>query len=221
MSVLVSDYTSLASAVQSFVHRNDSDFVNNGIPLFISLAELRINRRVRLRVEEKLTTGITPTSTDTGNVLMLPVDMGQIEELQVIIGSEVRDLRYIAPANMANYSTTTGSPTTYTTINQQCYIFPPPDAAYTYNLFYVAQLVPISPANPTNVLVNGSLNSGGDVYLFASLLAAALWVKTDPDTVAGWKEAFEISLNELKSHDQKMQYSQGILRITTNDTVKP
>ena len=218
MSVQVADYDSLKTAIQSFAHRNDSDFVDNGIPLFISMAELRINRRIRLRVEEKLTTGTLPT---TSGVLSLPADLGQIEVLQAIIGSEVRDLRYVAPASMADYSTTTASPAAYTTINQQCYLLPPPDAAYTYNLFYIAQLLPISDANPTNVLLNSNINSGGDVYLFAALLASALWVKTDPETVAAWSEAFSVSLNELKAHDQKMQYSQGLLRIMTNDTVKP
>jgi hypothetical protein len=196
-------YAGMQDAIARWLRRTD---LTSAIPDFISLAETRFNRELRLRAMETVVSGTLSTAT-----LSVPSDMIELERLVLYPTNREVELEYFPPKNMQKYAGMSALPFAFTTINQQIYVGPAPDSAYAYSLFYIAKIPPLSASLTTNFL----LTAAPDVYLYASLLEAAPYLKED-GRIALWEQAYNNSIAKVQHQDDQQQYPQGSLVIRSD-----
>lgn len=150
------NYGQLKSNLASWLHREDLSVV---IPTFVTLAEANIRRDVRLRAMETRDTGTT-----TGEVT-LPDDFLQLRQF---ILDDI-PLAYASPQDWHLYNERDGE-LRYTIVGDTLY-----SAAGDYQIDYWAAFSALSADGDTNWL----LTNAPDVYLFAALQQAAMYVRDD------------------------------------------
>lgn len=170
---------------------------------FITMAEARILRRIRVSAMESVATGTVSTST-----LAVPADYLEAIRLVLTNGGVDQELKYVGPDSTAKYSSTSGQSFAYTTLGSNLVLYPKPDASYSYTLWYYAKPTSLSSANPTNWL----LTSAPDLYLYGALLEASGGLQND-SKVAFWQERFNQAIAEMDHADERQAYSGSILRV--------
>ncbi|TXH46561.1 MAG: hypothetical protein E6Q97_29285 [Desulfurellales bacterium] len=193
-------YTDLQTSIGNWLKRDD---LAAQIPDFITLAEARFNRKLRLRAMET-----SVTTTVSGQTYSMPADIRKIERFFVTTGGREYDLLYKAPGDMAKFSGQTGMPLYFTTINQQAYLYPAPDAAYDITMFYMTRVPALSVSNTTNWL----LTNAPDVYLYGSLLQAAPYMKDD-QRIAIWEGLYRDAVESTQASDDEQQIPDSSLQI--------
>ena len=91
----IGNYAELQAAIKSWSKRNDLDSV---IPDFITLAETRINRNIRIR---KMETRVTTSTVSTQLYYGLPTGFVQMRHFKLNT-SPVTDLNYLTPERLDN-----------------------------------------------------------------------------------------------------------------------
>ena len=183
-------YTDLQTSVANWLHRTD---LTANIPDFITLAESRINRKLRAilpQVETDLT--ITPGT----RFIKIPDDVVEIQSLWLTYYQPRRQLTYKNPtdlvlnisAGMPNYWTIDGANLAFDGICDQAYTF-------TVRTFQVFRL---STSAPTNWL----LTTHPDVYLYAALIESAPFIR-DNEQLAIWKGAYDIAIDEVQDKESR------------------
>lgn len=196
-------YVGMQDAIARWLRRTD---LAAAIPDFISLAEARFNRELRLRAMETIISGTINSET-----LYVPDDMLELERLVLYPTGREVELEYMPPKNMQKYRGISALPFAFTTINQQIYVAPAPDSSYNYTLFYIARVPSLSSTRTTNFL----LSVAPDIYLYASLLEAAPYLKDDA-RVELWARAYQNSVQKLQAQDDQQQYPQGSLVVRSD-----
>lgn len=156
----ISTYAELQTAVASWLHRAD---LTSQIPDFITLAEAKLNRQLRLRAQE---------TTDTGTVsatVALPASFIGMRSLTVSAGGTSYPLTYITPELLTSE---TGQPTSYTIVGDNIK-FQNSTTGYTYTLVYYVPFAALSAG------VNWLITNAPDVCLYSTLLEAAPYMKDD------------------------------------------
>lgn len=177
----ITSYSELQDAIVSFTHRSD---LSANLPDFIRLAEDVIYGDLDSRNQDTSTTLTCTPSTET---LTAPTDLIQFKSITVSSTIPHGTIDYRAPDQYRQefQNDVTGVPRVYTLIGSTIYLSPIPDQAYTLNAFYEAKLTNISASNATNWL----LNQYPSVYLYASLVQAAIFMQDD-EMAAKWQEAY-------------------------------
>lgn len=163
------NYADLQVAIANLLNRSD---LSSYIPDWISLCEKDVQRRLMVSAMES-TASLSITS---GSVYVpLPSDFSTLRAYYVDTATEplVPDLVSL-PALFDKYLTTaseTGQPRAMAIIGNNIRVAPVPDANYTLNLFYYADIPALS-SNGTNWL----LTNNPDVYLYGSALHSAAYL---------------------------------------------
>ena len=126
-----STYTELKASVADYLARTD---LTTQIPDFITLAELRLRRDLRIRQMLKVATTATVVSDST---VGLPSDFLAIREIHLDT-NPAASLEYLSPSSFFNNAHTTvlGKPTKYTVIAAEFQFAPIPDSDYTLQILY-------------------------------------------------------------------------------------
>lgn len=196
------DYSSLQSAVASYLHRNDLTAV---IPDFISLAEARLNRRLRIRAMENRATG-----TASGGLIALPTGYREARSLHVASGGGYRRIDYVTPERAALYESS-GSATAFTIVGSSIELLPAQDADYA--LVYYKALDPLSAGQ------NWLILNAPDVYLYATLLEATPFLKAD-GRIQVWQAMLEQAITDLEAEDRMGALGGNTIGIRTDNTVR-
>lgn len=162
----ISTFDELKTAAASWLHRAD---LTSQIPDFITLAEAKLNRQLRLRAQETTATG-TVSAT-----VALPTSFIGMRSLTVSAGGKSYPLTYITPELLASE---TGQPTSYTIVGDSIK-FQNSTTGYTYTLVYYVPFAALSAG------VNWLITNAPDVYLYSTLLEAAPYMKGDA-RIATW-----------------------------------
>lgn len=159
----ISTYTELQAAVAAWMHRTD---LAGRIPDFIALAETRIKAMLRLRLQNM--EGVINTTLGVDSA---PVPIGLIKVRSLSIPDVRPEITYVTPGQYfsAFNDDRSGQPYNYTIIGGLIYFGPPPDAAYSANVVYEAEVTPLSNDDPTNIV----LSKWPNVYLWGALKEAA------------------------------------------------
>jgi hypothetical protein len=163
----ITTYAELQQAILDHSHRSD---LSVKVADFIMLAEQHILRDFKLRVNEASTT-VSPI----GNTMPIPAGAQRIERLEVTIGTTRRTLDYTSPNGIEQLTISSAEPTRYTVEAGTIRIIPAPAASYSYTLYYIPDLTPLSNAAP----VNWALTNAPDAYLFGSLCHLARYTQDD------------------------------------------
>lgn len=196
------DYTSLQSAVAGYLHRDD---LTTSIPDFISLAEARLNRRLRIRAMEQRATG-----TASSGLIALPTGYRQARSLHVAQGGSYKRIDYVTPERAGLYPSS-GSPSAFTVVGFNIELLPPQDLAY--------RLVYYKALNALSAGQNWLILNAPDVYLYATLLEATPFLKAD-GRIQVWQMMLEQAITDLEAEESMAALGGNTIGIYTDNPVR-
>lgn len=200
----LTSYSELQASVADWLNRAD---LTAQIPDFIALAEARFNRDIRHNAMLQRDTTVATT-----DYVALPSDW--LEHVSVAVvgdGSVKNPLTYVSNEefNRLRLQNLTGSFRYYTIQENNLCLLPEMDAgSVTLEIFYYGKIPNLSSSQTTNWL----LQRAPDLYLFASLLSAEMFLQND-ERLATWSAAVESVLRSLSSESERAKRSQGNLTI--------
>jgi len=190
-------YSGLKTAIQDYLDNSETTFTNN-LDNFIQTTEERILKAVQLPVFRKNVTG-SVTASDT--YLAAPDDFLSPYSLALIDGSSnysylllkhVSWIRDYTPA-----VATTGEPLYYAIFDNDSFILAPtPNSNYNVELHYYYRpnsLTTVSSSSQTWLCENAP-----HAMLYGSLVEGAVFMKSDPQTIALYDSKFQEALGMLK-----------------------
>ena len=200
----IGTFAQLKTATANWLDRSD---LTSRIPEFITLAEARFNRVLRIRDMEAVSTSI---STVAGTrEYSLPTRFVQMKEFHLTT-DPLTPLSYITPEMMTRMQagSSKSKPQVYTIIADNVRLGPNPDAVYTTSMLYYQAFAALSDAATTNDM----LTNNPDVYLYGTLLEAEPFIMND-QRVPLWLAAFEKAVSDIQNQDNKDRHSGSLLRV--------
>jgi hypothetical protein len=198
-------YTDLLASVAAWLNRSDLTTV---IPDFVTLAEGRIARDLRLRKQVVNTTLSTVAGVQS---VTLPSDFLEAENLSItstspngaqsVVTPEYIDRKYPASANY------TGQPLVYTVVGDSMLFGPTPDAVYTVSLDYYQRFTALATASTNWLLTNHPT-----VYLMACLVEGSAYLM-DADKAQAYESRYQAAINDLQFRDDAALRSGSAMRV--------
>ena len=185
------NYTDLKATVADYLARTD---LTTQIPDFITLAENRLRRDLRLRQMIKV---VTTTTTASDSTVALPSDFLEMRDIHIET-NPIQTVIYQNPSNFFRNSNVTvgGMPSYYTVTGSELQFAPIPDSAYTLKMIYYAAPSYLSSTVSSNVF----LANCPDLLLYASLGEAEPYLMNDA-RVQTWASLYDRGLNSLTISD--------------------
>ena len=186
-------FSGLKTTIADYLNRDD---LTSAIPGFITLAEAKFNRKLRVRQMVKRATATLDTQ-----YFAFPSDFLQAKEFQLNT-NPITYLQYVTQ-NQGDYGSANnyiaaGKPQFYTIIGTQIQVIPTPDTGYTGELTYYGKIPALSDSNTSNWL----LAYAPDLYLYGSLVEATPYLKDD-ERLAVWSTLYTNSLGDIEIADQR------------------
>ena len=199
----ISNYSELQTAVANWLDRDD---LSARIPEFISLAEARFNRLLRLRSMESKQTASTVGGQRNYN---LPASYIQMRNFQLNT-SPLTTLSYVTPEIYDRVwgGSTGGIPKFYTIVADEISLGPIPGSVLTMEMLFYRRFDNLSASTTTNWL----LTYAPDIYLYASMLEAEPFIMND-ERVPLWATALERAITDMQEQDNKDRHSGSALRV--------
>ena len=200
----IGTFAELKTAAANWLDRSD---LTDRIPEFITLAEARFNRVLRIRDMETVSTAISTTAGT--REYDLPTGFVQMREFHLTT-DPLTPLSYITPEMMSRIwaGSTKGKPEVFTVIADKVRLGPNPDAVYTTSMLYYKKITALSDSATTNDM----LTNNPDIYLYGTLLEATPFIMQD-ERVGLWLAAFEKAVNDVQNQDNKDRHSGSQLRV--------
>lgn len=202
----LSTYTEVKTSIANYLNRDDLTSI---IPDFISLAEKRLDRELRVRVN--MVRAQATTTADT-SFYDLPSDLIELRNITYeTSGSNSYALSYLSPESGSREygSFASGFPRAYTNLGKDIKLYPTPDAAYTLGINYFKKLVPLS----DSVTTNNILDSFPDLYLFGSCLEGAIYLN-DSEQTNRFLAVYQKALDDVMSAEEAARYSGTVMHMT-------
>jgi hypothetical protein len=190
-------YSDLQTSIANYLARSDLTSI---IPDFITLAENRLRRELRIRQMLKSVT----TSTVSGDATVeLPSDFLEIRDF-VVMTNPIQPLSYSSPSSLSNDLRTSevGVPLSYTILASEFQLAPAPDGIYTLKMLYFAAPPYLSSSNTSNVF----LNVAPDGLLYGALVEAEPYLMNDA-RINTWGSMYDRAITSLTKSDEEGQYS--------------
>lgn len=195
------DYAELKQAVEDWLNKPE---IVEAVPTFITLAEARFNRE--LRVNAMLA---RQTATATSDYVELPSDWLQHSSIVVTSPNDVvSSLNYVSPDEYYDIrkDRSTGTPRYYTIINSDIVLYPAPVGATTMEITYYKKIPALSDSNTSNWLLDRS----PDLYLYATLLAAEPYLQNDA-RAGMWSTGVQQIMEAMRMESVKASRPSGAL----------
>jgi hypothetical protein len=197
-------YAGLQASIAAWINRTDLTAV---IPDFITLAEAKIGRDLRLR-KQIVSSTLSTVATNRG--VNLPSDWLQFENVS-IDGNPERQLSYCTVEHL-DYKYPNGDPydkpSLYTIEGDQILFGPTPDAIYTVNIFYYQKFTALSSG------ANWLFTNHPNIYLNLAMSYACHYIK-DAKRTAEYLDLYERDKDALQLQDDTAQHSGSSLRVRT------
>jgi hypothetical protein len=190
-------FSDLKTSVANYLARSD---LTSYIPDFITLAESRLNKDVRLRHMLKRATTATTASDDT---VAVPTNFLGARDV-FVQGNPKTPLTYVTPSHYAAIygGSVTGKPKVYTIIGSEIRLGPSPDGAYTLEILYYQRVPALSDANTTNDI----LVYYPDLYLYATLLEAEPFLQNDA-RIQTWLGLYQNAVTQAAASDDQEKFA--------------
>ena len=184
-------YDNLKTNIASYLARTD---LTEQIPMFISLAEKRLNRDLRLRQTLQQST----YTMDSGFNVPTPADFLEMQDIH-LDGNPIIPLTFQTVSQFYRRSgvQNQGIPVNYTLIADNFVLSPEPTGASEISMTYFKIPQPMSDTNPTNEY----LDVCPDLVLYASLAESAPFLMDDP-RLATWQALYAEGLASITKSNQ-------------------
>lgn len=201
----LSNYSEMVIAVDKWLNRVGASSVTDNTEDFITLAQRRIQRDVRVPPMEVLSSGITITAGQSA----IPSAMLDVKEIVAYNGSTAWPVYRDTYANVKNKRLGTGSgPVVFDTVAGNFEFGPEPTSGVTVDIVYYQELEFISPSVASNWF---SLYAP-ELVLYAALYEAAVFMK-DTEQEQKYKQMYSDARELLKAQKEKAEWS-GRLQVT-------
>jgi len=189
-------YENLKTNIASYLARTD---LTEQIPMFISLAEKRLNRDLRLRQTLQQST----YTMSSGFKVPTPADFLEMQDLHL-------DANPVIPLTFQTVSqfyrrnggsNAQGQPINYTLVADNFVLAPQPTGATTVNMTYYKIPSPMSDTVPSNEY----LEVCPDLLLYASLAESAPFLMDDP-RLATWNGMYQTGLASITKSDEQSTF---------------
>jgi len=200
----ITTYSELQTAVANWLNRSD---LTSRIPEFITLAESYLGKKLRVRDQIKRVQATLNEEFED-----LPTDFLQTVSIHLTT-SPITILSQMTQGAMleANPSSSTGKPVNYSIVGDKLRFRPAPDAAYTMELSYYADIPPLSGSNTTNWLLTGH----PETYLYTTLLMAEPFLGNDA-RISTWATLVLESIDLIKKEEASILFS----TVPTNTNIR-
>ena len=199
----ISTYSELTTAVANWLDRDD---LTLRIPEFITLAEAKFNRTLRLRSMEAKYTADTVAGQRN---LALPTGYIQMRNFQVNT-SPLTTLSYVTPEIYDRLwgGSTLGIPKFYTILANEVSFGPIPASVVEVEMLFYKNFTNLSSTVATNWLITNA----PDAYLYGAMVQAEPFIMND-ERVALWGAFLNKAIQELQEQDNKDRHSGSALRV--------
>ena len=203
----LSTFTELKDAVADWLDRSD---LTDRIPDFITLAEARLNRDLRIRPMEVRSSMETTSGQRYFN---LPGGYLQMRNMQINT-NPITPLEYITPEMLDRLygSDTTGKPRAYSLIGDEIQLAPIPDSDYTVEMAFYEKFTPLGDGTSGTVTSNWLTTNAPDVLLYGALLEAEPFIKND-ERIGLWLNAYNGAIKKLQDADARDRHSGSAMRV--------
>jgi len=200
-------FTELKDAIADWLDRSD---LTARIPDFITLAEARINRDLRIRPMEVRSSMETTSGQQYFN---LPGGYIQMRNVQLNT-NPTAPLEYITPEMLDRLygSSTTGKPRAYTLIGDEIQLAPIPDSDYTVEMAFYEKFTALGDGTSGTVTTNWLTTNAPDVLLYGALLEAEPFIKND-ERIRLWLSAYEGAVKKIQDADARDRHSGSAMRV--------
>ena len=190
-------YSDLQTSIANYLARSDLTSI---IPDFITLAENRLRRELRIR---QMLKSVTTATVKDDSTVELPSDFLEIRDF-VVMTNPITPLSYSSPSALSNDPKVlwVGVPRSYTILASEFQLSPIPDAVYTVKMLYFAAPAYLSASNTTNVF----LTSAPDGLLYGALVEAEPYLMNDA-RINTWGSMYDRAISSLTKSDESTQYS--------------
>ena len=207
----------LHTAVANWLDRSD---LTDRIPEFISLAEARLNRVLRLQLMVNVdTTTLGSAATLVAGTRDYALPSGYLQMIDFALTTDpITPLSYITPENMNRMwaGSQLGIPEAYTIFSNNSSgtpvptvkLGPSPAGTYTYSMMFYKKISALSTDNTTEAM----LTDNPDIYLYGALMEAEPFLMNDA-RVQLWATAFQESVRALQEQDNKDRHSGSAMRV--------
>lgn len=186
----IATYSQLQAAIADWLERQD---LTARIPDFISLAEARFNRVLRLRMME---VEVLLTSTEGSRRISLPAGFREPIALWRNDPMGRVQVRFCDPARVP-VTSVAGSPALWSIDGGEIAFDRPCDRAYSFTLRMLGRLS-LSDTAPSNAL----LADYPDLYLFGALVEAAPYLR-DAEMLAMFMSRLDAALAEVRAKEAR------------------
>jgi hypothetical protein len=193
----LTNYSDLKTTVANYLGRSD---LNSVIPDFISLAEIRLARQLRLRQMLKTVTSSTTAGTST---IGLPSDFLSMRDLYIDQNPR-QSVSYLSPSSFTRdaRASESGLPVFYTQKGSEFELAPIPDTNYTLVMLYYARPEALSDSNPSNEFMAVC----PDALLYGALVEAEPYLMNDA-RLAVWTQLYQNAVSSLAESDNTSEYA--------------
>jgi len=193
----LSTYSDLQTSIANYLARSD---LTSQIPDFITFAENRLRRELRIR---QMLKSVTTATVSGDNTVELPADFLQVRDF-VVMTNPIQPLSYSSPSALSNdpRASEVGVPLSYTILANDFQVSPAPDGVYTVRLLYFSAPAYLSSSNTSNVF----LTTAPDALLYASLIEAEPYLYNDA-RINTWGTMYDRAIASLAKSDEEGQYS--------------
>ena len=200
-------FTELKDSIADWLDRSD---LTDRIPDFITLAEARINRDLRIRPMEVRSSMVTTSGQRYFN---LPGGYLQMRNIQMNT-NPITPLEYITPEMLDRLygSSTTGKPRAYTLIGDEIQLAPIPDSDYTVEMAFYEKFTPLGDGASGTTTSNWLTLNAPDVLLYGALLEAEPFIKND-ERVNLWINAYNSAITRIQDSNARDRHSGSAMRI--------
>ena len=192
-----STYSDLQTSIANYLARSD---LTSQIPDFITFAENRLRRELRIR---QMLKSVTTSTVSGDSTVEVPSDFLEIRDF-VVMTNPITPMSYSSPSTLSNDPRTSevGVPRSYTILANEFQLAPSPDAVYTLKLLYYSAPAYLSSSNTSNTF----LTTAPDALLYASLIEAEPYLMNDA-RVNTWGTMYDRAIASLTKSDESTQYS--------------
>ena len=190
-------YSDLQTSIGNYLARSD---LTSQIPDFITFAENRLRRELRIR---QMLKSVTTATVSGDNTIEIPSDFLQARDF-VVMTNPIQPLSYSSPSALSNdpRASEVGVPLSYTILANDFQVSPPPDGVYTVKLLYYSAPAYLSSSNTSNTF----LTTAPDALLYASLIEAEPYLMNDA-RINTWGTMYDRAIASLTKSDEEGQYS--------------